>query len=150
MNASTSPLSDSLDSLRDAWSTISQLVESLSLPSPSASASSSSAPAPTSEVSRLTREVAELPQHLSDLLLLGTSVVQGGRLCLSFLAARSPRPLLLTHAPKGRTEEACAAWEAKRPVLAKWVEMGVKGAEAVERECTEVLAEAGGEGEAGS
>ena len=28
-------------------------------------------------------------------------------------------------------------------MLAKWVESGVKGAESVERECTEVLAEAG-------
>lgn len=78
MNASTSPLSDSLDSLRDAWSTISQLVESLSLPTPSASATaSSSTPAQTIEVSLLTREIAELPQHLSDLLLLGASAEVG-------------------------------------------------------------------------
>ncbi|KAL7411533.1 Vps51/Vps67-domain-containing protein [Mrakia frigida] len=63
MNAHTSPLADSLDLIRSSFSTISQLTASVSLP-----------PAPPSAAtSRVVREVADLPERLSDLVALGES-----------------------------------------------------------------------------
>lgn len=130
MNASTSPLSDSLDNLRSAWSTISQLVESLSIP-PSSHQSPSTSTSSTSKVERLLKEMVDLPQMLDDLILLGT--------CSSSLPAH---PLLseLTKmtsslAVAGRTDEALELWRSKKPILEKWERAGVQGSASVREEC---------------
>lgn len=68
MNAHTSPLSDSLDSIRDSFSTISQLTASISLPpSPPSSADAQ----PNHANRRKSREMRDLPLRLSDLVDIG-------------------------------------------------------------------------------
>lgn len=131
MNASTSPLSDSLDNLRSAWSKISQLVESLSIPPPSHQSPSTSTSS-TSKIERLLKEMVDLPQMIDDLILLGT---RSSSLPAHPLLAKSLTKVSSSLAVAGRKDEALELWRSKKPILEKWERAGVQGSASVREEC---------------
>jgi hypothetical protein len=118
MNAHTSPLAESIDSLRDSFSTISQLTASISLPPSSPSTSSSSSPAANGgrpKPSREARQLRDLPMRLSDLVDIG------------------------------RRWDAEHLWGKARPALERYEREGVKGARGILEDCERVMQQDGDE-----
>ena len=140
MNAHTSPLSDSLDQIRDSFSTISQLSSSVSLPPIG----------PTQATARTVKEVADLPERISDLIALGSPLPLSPRLLLArhvldvltWLRAC----VILVCVLVGRRKDAEYVFDRARGLLDAWVDGGVQGAREIREECGRLL-EAEGRGE---